>query len=417
MHSLDGPRFAVRRTASLLAFVIPCAVLALSACSSSSGDALAESEPPEAKSTPDRAPKGAALSVAAGAKHSLAVDEEGTLWAWGNNSLGQLGVGPSPTQSALPVEVTGVSDVVAVAAGSDHSLALRSDGTVWAWGFNSNGQIGPNGPEDATAQYTPVRVTGVSEAIAIAAGGAQSLALLDDGTVLAWGTNVNGELGRGSFTVGSATPDTIEGFADGIAIAAGGTNAGGHALALKADGTVWAWGKNSAAQLSRGLATPALATPSPVTGVMNAVAVAAGSAYSLALLESGKVLGWGADNVGQLGTGSTAAFRDVPVEAVDVADVVHLAAGLQHTVALHADGTVSMWGGNGFKQLGREETAPHSPKASNVLALKAISAVAAGQYHSLAVADSDVWGWGSNLTAQLGGEDVGENRGKPSPVW
>jgi len=347
----------------------------------------------------------------------LAVDEDGTVWAWGTNSLGQLGVGLSPTQSTTPVAVEGLEDVIAVAAGDDHSLALQSDGTVWAWGFNVSGQLGPDGPDAGMPQRTPVQVPGITSAVAIAAAGSQSLALLDDGTVLAWGLNANGELGRGMFSTSSTTPEPVEDLEDVIAIAAGGINAGSHVLALKADGTVWAWGKNGSGELAADRNYPALASPEQVPGITDAIGVAAGSAFSFALLEDGSVMAWGANNVGQLGTGETSAFIDSPVEVADIDDAIQIAGGLQHVVALHADGSVSTWGANAQDQLGTGGGTVWEPDVESVSDLEGVNAIAAGTYHSLVATDDGVWAWGWNLNAQLGGGDVGESRGVPGRVW
>ncbi|TLZ71770.1 MAG: RCC1 repeat-containing protein, partial [Methanobacteriota archaeon] len=183
--------------------------------------------------------------------HSLALKSDGTVWAWGANSAGQLGNG-SFTGSNTPVQTSGINGVTAIAGGQLHSLALKSDGTVWAWGFNLDGQLG-NGTNTTTYPYgldTPVQVLGLTGVIAIAGGGAHSLALKSDGTVWAWGQNNKGQLGNGSFT-GSNTPVQTSGIS-GVTAIAGGVS---HSLALKSDGTVWAWGYNGGGELGNGTYT------------------------------------------------------------------------------------------------------------------------------------------------------------------
>lgn len=405
-----------RRVFSLVRVLLLGGAVALLAAACSAAPAGRREDP--RPDPPGGGPSGAPLSVAGGDMHSVAVDEAGTVWAWGNNALGQLGVGLSTVQSASPLKVPGLPTIVQAAAGANHVLALASDSTVWAWGSDGGGQVGPNGTGDPLQpQRTPVKVDGVVGAKAVAAAGNQSLALLNDGTVMAWGLNVDGELGQGTFSAGSATPTEVPGLVDVIALAAGGTGAGGHVLALTSSGTVWAWGSNRSGQLGADIAYPALATPVEVPGIATATEVAAGSAFSLALLDDGTVVAWGANSVGQLGRGATTpAFALAPAPVAGVSGVAHLAAGLQHVLALRTDGTVVAWGGNGMGQLGRGTTAGYSPDAQPVVALPEATTIAAGAYHSLAIT-SGLWGWGSNLTAQLAGTDTASNRGTPAAIW
>lgn len=134
------------------------------------------------------------LTVAAGSFHSLALTEDGKVWSWGLNDHGQLGDGTTESRGT-PAQVLNLTDVVAIAAGSRHSLALEADGTIWSWGMNSHGQLGDG---TATHRYTPAKVTGLSKAVAIACGMTHSLAITDDGSVWAWGQNLYGQLGDGT---------------------------------------------------------------------------------------------------------------------------------------------------------------------------------------------------------------------------
>jgi len=167
--------------------------------------------------------------------HTMALKSDGTVWAWGYNGSGQLGDG-STTDRYTPVEVSGLSGVMDIAAGDSHSLALKSDGTVWAWGYNGSGQLGDGSTTD---RYTPVEVSGLSGVMDIAAGDSHSLALKSDGTVWAWGQNEYGQLGDGT-TTQRTTPIQASDLSGVVVIAAG----SGHSLAMQLDGTVWAWGIN-----------------------------------------------------------------------------------------------------------------------------------------------------------------------------
>ncbi len=173
----------------------------------------------------------------AGASHTVLLRRDGTVWAWGANGSGQLGDGTT-SSSQLSRQVAGLSGVKAVVASGDHSLALRGvDGSVWAWGANGSGQLGDG---TTVARLLPVQVMGLEGVVALASGANHVLALTSGGTVLAWGRNAEGQLGDGS-TLPSSTPRLVSELDDVVAVAAGGN----YSLALRADGTVWAWGSGA----------------------------------------------------------------------------------------------------------------------------------------------------------------------------
>jgi hypothetical protein len=247
------------------------------------------------------------VAIAAGNDHSLALRADGTVVGWGYNGQGQ---------TTIPASAT---NVVAIAAEYAHSLALRVDGTVVGWGDNFQGQ-----------STIPASASNV---VAIAAGGGHSLALMDDGTVVGWGYNGHGQ-------------STIPASASNVVAIGAGT---GHSLALRADGTVVAWGFNSSGQIT----IPASAS--------NVVAIAAGDSHSLALRADGAVVAWGFNSYGQ---------TTIPASA---SNVVGIAGGNSHSLALRADGTVVGWGGNYSHQT------EIPPSATNVFT------IAAGGNHSLAL--------------------------------
>jgi len=247
------------------------------------------------------------VAIAGGGNHSLALRGDGTVIAWGSNISGQTNV---------PATATGV---VAVASGGAHSLALRGDGTVIAWGNNAVGQTN-----------VPATATGV---VAFAGGGNHSLALRGDGTVIAWGYNFFGQ---------TNVPATATGV---VAVAAGAS----HSLALRGTGTVIAWGDSSSGKTN---------VPASATGV---VAVAAGASHSLALRGDGTVIAWGQNSSGQTNVPAT------------VTGVVAIAGGSDHSLALRGDGTVIVWGDNSYGQTNVPAT------------VSGVVAVASGSFHILAV--------------------------------
>jgi len=186
----------------------------------------------------------AGTKVEGGENHTLAV-VSGAVYAWGYNNRGQLGDGTT-TSSSVPVPVVGLTGTfLAVSGGSEHSIALRDDGTVWAWGSNEYGQLGNGSFGDSTS---PVQVTGLSGVTAISAGYYATIALKGDGTVWAWGNNREGQLGIGSFTDRN-TPVKVSGLSNVVAIDSGN---GHHSLAVENDGSVWAWGDNTLGQIGNG---------------------------------------------------------------------------------------------------------------------------------------------------------------------
>jgi alpha-tubulin suppressor-like RCC1 family protein len=282
--------------------------------------------------------------------------------AWGSNSHGQLGDGSTLDRTA-PVGASGLTDAVAVAAGAAHSYALRSDGRVSAWGRGDAGQLGHGGTTD---RLTPATIPSLSGVVAIASGANHGLALLSDGTLKAWGDNQRGQLGDGTQDNG-LSPVAVIGLDNLTAVAAG----SGHSLAVQGDGTVWAWGRNDGGQLGDGTTTDS-AVPVRVIGLDDVRAVAAGGMTSVALRADGSVWVWGGGSA------------KIPVRVEGFGGAVAIAAGLDHRLALKADRTVWAWGANDFGQLG-DGSGANQPTPVPVTGLATTAAIAAGSRHSLAV--------------------------------
>jgi len=310
-------------------------------------------------------------SVAAGSSYVVALCSDGTLAAWGDNSSGQLG-NNSTTSSSVPVAVNMAGalagkTVVAVAAGASHCLALCADGKLVAWGSNSSGKLG-NGSTQESHVAVAVNTAGVlsdKTVVAIAAGTYHSLALCSDGTLAAWGDNLFCELGNGTTTsnnvpVAVTTTGVLSGKAV-VGIAVGGM----HSLALCSDGTLAAWGYNSYDQLGNGNTTnsnvPVAVNPTHALSGKSGVAVAAGDTHTLALCSDGSLAAWGQNTYG-LGDGTSG--TGIPPVAVTTTGVLSgksitaLAAGKSEGMALCSDGTLAAWGDNTYGQLGNLGTDP-----------------------------------------------------------
>jgi alpha-tubulin suppressor-like RCC1 family protein len=284
-------------------------------------------------------------------------------------------LGTYPKPSITPVLVTGLTGVIQIAAGMKHAVALRKDGTVWAWGTRSNGEIGDGEPKGRPrTAIGPTRVPGLEGITQIAADGSHTLALRSDGRVMAWGLNRSGELGTGTRDT-AWTPAEVKGLDRVVAIAAGtGGGGAGSSGAVRDDGSVWMWGTGTSAMTGNdpGLSPDdeggRLLVPAPRKGVTGARRLSIGGGHVAALLSDGTVRLWGFDGYGQTGVGTsgtssetTGAYKVTPVTP-KIANVVAVYLGGYHSIAVRVDGTLWIWGMgftvNGPGLLGRNLRVP-----------------------------------------------------------
>jgi alpha-tubulin suppressor-like RCC1 family protein len=381
-------------------------------------------------------------SVVAGRNYSMARRSDGTAWSWGDNLVGQLGDNTNTTRGT-PVQVVGpngsglLADVTMVGAGVHHSVACKSDGTVWCWGYNGNGQLGTDTSTDSKTPIRTVSPEGLNlftgaKAVVTGPLALHTVVLKPDGTVFTFGYNAFGQLGDGttadrSIAVQVPGPNGVGFLTDVIAVAAGNN----HTVALKSDGTVWAWGQNTYGQLGDNTTTQRL-TPVQVhapdnIGFLNDIAaITAGNGYTLAMNRKGKVFGWGFNGYGQLGTGN---FTDylTPRPMLNVSgtgailNIVSLAAGSNHTLLLSASGAVFACGQNAFGEVGDGTTTRRNLPVrvlspDGVGALTSLVSIAAGKDYSVALAfDGTVYAWGNNGYGQLG-DNTTTNRSTPVQV-
>jgi alpha-tubulin suppressor-like RCC1 family protein len=302
-----------------------------------------------------------AVEVAVGSAHSLARFSNGSVAASGSNALGQLG-SASVTQTSVPIAVSGISGtVVAIAAGAEFSMALTSDGSVYTWGANDNGQLGDSTPGYRT---TPARVSMSASVVAIAAGSSHALALANDGSVWAWGLDSSGQLGRGTSSGGfSAVPQRVVTNSAGTQYLTGVTAISGspdHNLARLGSGLVATWGSNRYGGLGDGT-TSDRAWAGTISKLANVEGIAAGDGFSLAVRTGGHAYSWGRNDAGALGNGTTAhglepaRVRDRCAPSGYLSGVEMVAVGTAHVIATNR---FVSWGANAQGQLGDGTTDP-----------------------------------------------------------
>lgn len=347
-----------------------------------------------------------ASRISGGDNCTLAMRNDGDVWAWGYNLDGQLGDGTNDNR-LTPVLVDGVSDVVSIVTAYEHAVALMSDGTVWAWGDGDYGQLGTGVTSDTNI---PAQVVGLTDVVAVDCGAQHTIALRSDGTVWTWGENDYGELGDGT-EIRRTVPIQVPTLSDVIAVGAGYY----HSLAVTSDGTVWAWGHNFYGQVGDET-TEDQWWPIPVLSMSDAVAVTGGDEHSVALRSDGTVWAWGYNGYGQLGNDST----DNSLRAVQVhtlTDVVAIDAGDSHTLALTSDGTVWTWGWNDDYQIG-DGTTDDRLTPYQVPGLSDIVDIGGGETHSLAIeSDGTVWGWGNGASGALGTGFTDDSLIPVEPDW
>ena len=403
---------------TLCVLLVGMLLLLLAGCGQHTVAASVTSRPAETSPAPAVSPalttslavvKGTWAAAASGSYNTLALQQNGTLWDWGLNDYGQLGQGSvNFTGCPTPVQVGHLHDWVAVSCGDGDTFALRKDGTLWAWGNNEDWgyNLGLGAGPD---RWLPTRSGHAHDWAAVFAGYEHGLAIKKDGSLWAWGPNWEGGLGLGN-TNTAVFPTEVGSETDWAAVAAGGD----FTVALKKDGTLWACGTNSYGNLGLG----DTADRHSFTQVGNAsdwAAVSAGIGYSLALKKDGTLWAWGDNSFGELGLGDTIE-RNVPTQVGSASDWAAVACLGHHSVALKTEGTLWAWGENCYGQLGLGDTtnrlSPTQVGSANDWA--AIAPGSSDSYDTVALkTNGTLWAWGFNQFGQLG---LGDTRDRHSPA-
>ncbi len=353
-------------------------------------------------------------SIVAGNEFIVGIARDGSLWSWGKNDYGQLGDG-TITNKSNPVRVqkTGIT-WEAVSAGRYHTVGIARDGSLWSWGANDYGQLGDG---TTTNKSKPVRVqkTGTTWK-AVSAGGYHTVGIDSDGILWSWGANDNGQLGDGS-KENKSTPVRVRKTEGGTlvdnttkweVVVAGYA----YTVGIDSDGILWSWGANDNGQLGDGSkenkSTPVRVQKTEEGTLVNNTtkwkAVSAGGYHTVGLAEDGILWSWGQNNGGQLGDGTKIA-KSTPVRVQKTGIIWEaVLAGDNHTVGLAEDGILWSWGQNNGGQLGdgtkENKSNPVRVRVDNTTKWKTVSA---GANHTVGLAEDGIlWSWGSNSVGQLG---------------
>jgi len=348
--------------------------------------------------------------VSVGDAHTAAIDKDGKLYVWGNNTYGQLG-DAGTTTSLIPVQIRADKNWIAVSAGYAHTTAIDKDGKLWAWGYNVYGQLGDG---STTNGNVPIQIRADKDWIAVSAGFSHTVAIDKNGKLWAWGRNLESQLGDGGISGTNSNVPVQIGTKDWIAVSAGRY----HTTAIDKDGKLWAWGSSNCGQL--GDNTTAIRSAPVQVGTLAQqalpnwkwIAVSAGELHTAAIAEDGKLWAWGYNGEGQLGDG-TSDTKYAPVQIRTDKDWIAVSAGGSHTAAIDKDNKLWIWGNNESSQLGINTI--KSGNAPVQLGGDRWIAVSASRYaHTAAIKnDWSLWSWGNNNYGQLGDST---KKAKSTPV-
>jgi alpha-tubulin suppressor-like RCC1 family protein len=333
--------------------------------------------------------------------HMLAVKTDGTLWGWGRNTSGQVGDGTAVNRSS-PVQIGTLTNWHSVETGYLRSFGIKTDGTLWFWGNASDTLAGTN-----RNTYVPNKIPTDRSFKSISTGGTDfTIALATDNSIWSWGPNSFGQLGNGTITTRSS-PVQIGTLSNWSQISAGSS----YTMAIQTNGTLWAWGNNANGRLGTGNTT-SYSSPVQVGTLNNWSKIDASFSHTMAVKTDGTLWTWGSNNNGRLGDNTTS-FRSSPVQIGTLNNWSLVSAGDAHSVSIKTDGTLWGWGLNSSGQLGDGTVVTRSSPVQ-IGTLNNWSKIAAGITYAMAIkTDGTLWGWGANGNGQLG---IGVTTNRSSPV-
>jgi alpha-tubulin suppressor-like RCC1 family protein len=333
---------------------------------------------------------------------------EGGLWNWGRNNYGQLGDSTTASKSSPIQTIAGDTIWKQVTCGYMHTAAIKTDGTLWTWGYNYFGQLGNN---TTISKSSPIQtIAGGTNWKQVSGGSSHIAAIKTDGTLWNWGYNGDGRLGDSTISHRSSPIQTI----------AGGTNwkqvSGGffHTAAIKTDGTLWNWGDNYYGQLGNNTTISKSSPIQTIAGGTNWKQVSCSQYHTAAIKTDGTLWNWGRNNYGQLGD-STMISKLSPIQTITGGtNWKQVAGGFYHTAAIKTDGTLWSWGYNLFGALGDNTTTSKSSPIQTITGGNNWKQVACGAYHTAAIkTDGTLWSWGNPGEGRLGDSDRATPKSSP----
>jgi alpha-tubulin suppressor-like RCC1 family protein len=324
----------------------------------------------------------------------------GAIWGWGGNARGQLGDNTILSRSSPILAAVGFTDWCQVSAGSSHTAAVRTNGTLWAWGCAGTGRLGDN---TATDKSSPVSVVGgFTDWCQVSGGTSHTAAVRTNGTLWAWGNNLSGRLGDNTITSKSSPVSVVGGFTDWCQVSVSVT----HAISVRTNCTIWAWGDNTAGILGDNTIVSKSSPVSVVGGFTDWCQVSAGNVHTAAVRTNGTIWGWGCNTSGRIGDNTTV-NKSSPVSVVGgFTDWCQVSAGY-NTAAIRTNGTIWAWGPGICGMLGDNTTVNKSSPVSVVGGFTDWCQVSVGCSHTSAVrTNGTIWSWGCNSYGALGNNDI-----------
>jgi alpha-tubulin suppressor-like RCC1 family protein len=281
-----------------------------------------------------------------GSNFSAAVKTNGTLWTWGFNNRGQLGQ-ITVTNLSSPVQVGALTDWARVTGGDVHCAAIKTSGTLWTWGDNGSGRLGQNIAYNIN-RSSPVQVGSLTDWARTALGSSFSLAIKTNGTLWSWGFGANGQLGLND-TANRSSPVQVGALTDWSQVTAGDN----FTIAVKTTGTLWSWGFNGSGQLGRNNYGVSLSSPAQVGALTNWTSVSAGYDFCVAVKSDGTIWSWGVNSSGQLGLNYGVFPRSSPTQIGALTDWSQVSSGRNFCRAIKTNSTIWSWGSNASGRLGQ----------------------------------------------------------------